>query len=168
MEHYKMTSLLNDSTASKFVTRKRIEVDNLSCGQYSANKNMRFKTPTLRSDLCNYSDAYIVVKERINVTGVNNPNRRNEKLDFKNNAPFRSYISKISNTIIDSAEDLDIIMPMYNLLEHSDNYSMTSGSLWNYYKDKVNDAANENNDAGNYGLNNNKTKTSRSSDNKTK
>ena len=75
MEHYKMTSLLNDSTASKFVTRKRIEVDNLSCGQYSANKNMRFKTPTLRSDLCNYSDAYIVVKERINVTGVNNPNR---------------------------------------------------------------------------------------------
>ena len=59
-------------------------------------------------------------------------------------------------------------MPMYNLLEHSDNYSMTSGSLWNYYKDKVNDAANENNDAGNYGLNNNKTKTSRSSDSKTK
>ena len=83
----------------------------------------------LRSDLCDYSDAYIVVKGRISVRGTNDANKRNKKLTFKNNAPFRSCISKISNTFIDNAEDLDIVMPMYNMLEYSDNYSMKSGSL---------------------------------------
>ena len=97
----------------------------------------------LRSDLCDYSDAYIVVKGRISVRGTNDANKRNKKLTFKNNAPFRSCISKINNTFIDNAEDLDIVMPMYNLLEYSDNYSMTSGSLWNYYRDEINDDANE-------------------------
>ena len=58
---------------------------------------------------------------------------------FKNNAPFRSCISKINSTLIDNAEDLDIVMPMYNLLKYSQNYSMTSGSLWNYYRDKTDD-----------------------------
>ena len=62
MEHYKISKLLNDSTALKFVTRKWIEVNDLSGGQYSVNKNMRFKTPVIWSDLCDYSDAYIVVK----------------------------------------------------------------------------------------------------------
>ena len=67
--------------------------------------------------------------------------RRNKKLTFKNNAPFRSCITKTNNIFIDNAEDLDIVIPMYNLLEHSDNYSMISGSLWNYYRDEVNDHA---------------------------
>ena len=69
----------------------------------------------LRSDLCGYSDAYIVVKGRISVTGAENANRRNKKLTFKNNVPFRSCISEINNTFIDNAEDLGIVMPMYNL-----------------------------------------------------
>ena len=56
-------------------------------------------------------------------------------LAFKNNAPFKSFISKTNSTLINNAEDLDIVMPMYNLLEYSQNYSMTSGSLWNYYRD---------------------------------
>ena len=93
----------------------------------------------LRSYLCDYSDACIVVKERISVTGTNDANRRNKKLTFKNNSPFRSCMKKISNTFVDSAEDIDIVMPMYNLLEYSDNYSMTSRSLWNYYRDEIND-----------------------------
>ena len=63
------------------------------------------------------------MKGRISVTGIDNANRRKKKLTLKNNAPFRSCISKISNTFIDNAEDLDIVMPVYNLLEYTDNYS---------------------------------------------
>ena len=73
---------------------------------------IRFKTSKLRSDLCNYIDAYIVVKGIINITGTNANNRRNIKLPFKNNAPFRSCISKINNTFIDSSKDLDIFIPI--------------------------------------------------------
>ena len=91
----------------------------------------------------------------------NDAKTRNKKLMFKNNAPFRSCILKINNTFIDSAEDRDIVMPMNNLLEYSNNFSMTLGSLWNYYRVEVNDDANENNDA-NDKINNNKTKTSKS------
>ena len=64
-------------------------------------------------------------------------------LAFENNVAFRSCISKINNTFIDNAEDLDIAMSMYNLLEYSDNYSLTSGNLWNYCRDEVNEDANE-------------------------
>ena len=70
--------------------------------------------------------------------------KTNKKLTFRNNAPFRSCISKINNTFIDNAENLDIVMPMYNFLEYSTNYSMTSGSLWNYYRGEINDDVNEN------------------------
>ena len=104
----------------------------------------------LRSDLCDYNNAYIVVKGRIIVTGMNNANRRNKKLTFMNNAPFRICISKTNKAFVDNAEDLDIVMRMYNLLEYSGNYSMTAGSLWNCYRDEVNHSANENNDANNY------------------
>ena len=114
----------------------------------------------LRSYLCDYSEAYIVVKGRIIVTGDINANK-NKKLTFKNNAPFRSCISKINNAFVDNAKDLDIVMPMYNLLDYSDNHSMTSGNFWNCYRDEVNDDANENN-AGNYRINNKKTTTSKS------
>ena len=77
-------------------------------------------------------------------------------------------ISKINNTLIDNAEDLNIVMPMYNLLEYSDDYSMKSGSLWNYYRNEANNDANENNDAGNYRINNSNTTTSKSFEYKTK
>ena len=93
----------------------------------------------LRSDLCDFSDAYIAVKGTVTVKRNNAAKTRNKKLIFKSNAPFRSCISKINNTFIDNAEDLGIAMPMYNLLEYSDNYSITSGSLRNYYRDGVND-----------------------------
>ena len=83
------------------------------------------------------------------------------KLIFKNNALFRSRISKIYNTFIDNVEDFDIAMLMYNLLEYSDNYSMTSGSLWNFYRDEINDDENENNNVNNR-ISNNKTIKSKS------
>ena len=116
-----------------------IEVNDLSGDQYSVNKNIRFKTPVLRSDLRDYSDARIVVKRTVNllVAAANENDKAQKDVAFKNDAPFRSCISKINNTLIDMVEDLDIVMSMYSLLEYSDNYSMTSGSLWNYYRDEV-------------------------------
>ena len=168
MEHYKIFKLLNDSTVSKFMTKIWVEVNDLSSGHYSVNKNIRFKTSMLKSDLCDYSDAYIVVKGTTIVEGINYTNKRNKKLIFKNNARFRSCISKINNTFIDNAEDLDIVMPMYSLLQYSGNYCKTSGSLWNCYKDKINESGNENNDANNYRKNNNKTTRSKSFEDKTK
>ena len=91
----------------------------------------------LRSDLCDCSDAYIVMKEKITVTRPNSV-LYDKKLAFKNNAPFTSCISKINNTLIDNAEDLDIVIPMYNLLEYSKNYRKATGSFWNYYRDEPN------------------------------
>ena len=95
----------------------------------------------LRSDLYDYSDAYIVVKGDITLTKINRRgiiDTRNRFLAFKNNAPFTNCISKINNVLIDNAEDLDIVTPMYNLLEYSKNYRKTTRSLWNYYRDEPN------------------------------
>ena len=82
----------------------------------------------LKWDLCDYSDAYIVVKGPITVEDTNANSWTNKELAFKNFAPFRSYISKINKKFIENAEDLDIVMWMYILLEYSANY-MTSESL---------------------------------------
>ena len=115
----------------------------------------------LRSGLCDFSDAYIVVKGIIIVAkkaftadDIEAPNNRGanatvtntandiefgkKKLVFKNNAPFINCVSKINGVKIDNAEDLDVVMPMYNLLEYSKNYRKTIGSLWNYYRDEPN------------------------------
>ena len=86
------------------------KVNDLSSGQYSVNKNLSFKTSMLRSDLCNYSDGYIVVKRTIDLlAAAANENDKTEKdVSFKNNAPFRSCISKINSTLMNNAEDLDL------------------------------------------------------------
>ena len=120
----------------KFITKKWIEVHDKSANsgnKHKPNKQIRFETPMLQSDLCDCNDAYIVVKGTITVAIGNNA-AYDKKLAFKNNAPFISFISKINNTPIDNAEYLDIAMPVYNLLEYSKNYSKTLGSLWNYYR----------------------------------
>ena len=99
----------------------------------------------LRSSLHDYADVYILVKGTITITGAGNNavakhlDERNKGVIFKNRAPFTKCISRISNTDIDNAQDIDIVMSMYNLIEYSDNYSKTSGSLWQYYKDDPND-----------------------------
>ena len=146
MEHYEISKLLNDSTLSKFETKKWVKVKDLSSSQYSVSKNITFKTSMLISNLCDYGNAYITVKGIMSVTSANSANRKNKKLIFKNNAPFTSYITKVNNTFVDNTEVLDIIMPMYNLLDYSGNYTMTSESLWSYYRDEINDDENENDD----------------------
>ena len=96
----------------------------------------------LRSDLCDFSDAYIVVKRSITLAKTDRRrfiDIRNRFLAFKNNAPFTNCISKINNVLIDNGEDLDVAIPMYNLLEYSKNYRKTTGSLWNCYRDEAND-----------------------------
>ena len=134
---------------SKFVTRQYVKVNSLS-NTYNKNKSIRFKTPMLRSNLCDYSDAYILVKGTITVNGVvngveNEIPRRNRPLILKDNAPFVSCMTKINNEFIDDADDLDIVMSMYNLLEYSKNYRKTIGSLYNYYRDELSDDNNPNN-----------------------
>ena len=99
----------------------------------------------LRSNLCDYADAYIFVKGTITITGAGNDDaakradERNKGVTFKNCAPFTKCISRINNTDIDNAQDIDIVIQMYNLIEYRDNYSKTSGCLWQYYKDDPND-----------------------------
>ena len=100
------------------------------------------------------ADAYILVKGTITVNGIvngveNEINRRHRPLILNNNAPFVSYITRINGELIEDADDLDIVMPMYNLLEYSKNYRKTTGSLYNYYRDELNDDANLNNFANN-------------------
>ena len=114
-------------------------------------------------DLCNYSGGYIVVKGTTTVKGIDNVSRRNKKLTLKQNNPLRSYISKINNTFVDNAEDLDIVIPIYNLLmpvQWQLIYDIRI-SLGNYYRNEVNDAAHENNN-DDCKVNNSETTTSRS------
>ena len=92
----------------------------------------------LGSNLCDFDDAYIVAKGNITVDAPNNAKRK-KVVTFKNNAPFTNCISKINGIKIDNTEDLDVVMPMYNLLEYSKNYRKTTGSLWNYYRDEPSD-----------------------------
>ena len=140
MEYQKIADLLNDelNKPSKFRTRYWVEINDDITGAYSPNKQIRFKTAMLRSSLCDYSDAYILVKGNISVNNTAGAaaaaaaaaaNNTSKKLIFKNCAPFTNCISKINNTQIDNAEYIDIVMPMYNLKEYSDNFSKTSGSL---------------------------------------
>ena len=150
MEHQKITNLLGNmpEKVPRFITRKWIEVhDQSGTGEnrYKPSKKIRFKTSMLRSYLCDYSDAYIVVTGDITVSAGDGAHNRSTV--FKNNAPFTSCISKINGVLMENAEDLDIVMPMYNLLEYSKNYSETPGSLWNYYRDEPNNPPANNHDA---------------------
>ena len=128
---------------SKFVTRQSVKINSL-LDTYNENKSIRFMTPMLRSNLCDYSDAYILVKGTITVAGNNLRDRQNRPLILKNNAPFISCITRINGELIEDADDLDIVIPMYNLLEYSKNCRKTIGSLYNYYRDELSDDADNN------------------------
>ena len=121
---------------SKFVTREYVTVNSL-LDTYNENKSIRFKTPMLRSNLYDYSDAYILVKGTITVAGNNLRDRQDRSLILKNNAPFFSCKTGINGELIEDADDLDIVIPIYNLLEYSKNYRKTIGSLYNYYRDEL-------------------------------
>ena len=123
MEYQKIANLLKDESnkPSKSKTRNWVEINDEARGTYSLNKQIKFKTSMLRSSLCDYSDAYILVKGNITVNNTAAAaNNTNKKVIFKNCAPFTSCISKINNTQIDNAEYIDIVIPMYNLIEYSD------------------------------------------------
>ena len=154
MEFQKLANFLDTTSDDKellrFITKKWIEVYDQSEKNYSSNKEIRIKTSMLRSDLCDFSDAYIVVEGDITLEGDNDANKRNKNLAFKNNAPFINCISKINGIKIDNAEDLDVVMPMYNLLEYSKNYRKTTGSLWNYYRDEPSNPLSSNSESFKY------------------
>ena len=99
----------------------------------------------LRSDLCDFNDAYIMVKGTITVTERCNTSRKNRPLAFKSNASFISCISKIINMLIDNAKDLDVVTPMYNLIKSNTNFRNTRGNLWNDYRDELRDDTSHNN-----------------------
>ena len=124
MEYQKVTNFLDTASGNvpRFITKKWVKVHDQSGSaddRYKPSKQIRFKTSMLRSDLCDFGDAYIVIKETVTLTKTNRRgiiDKRNRFLAFKNNAPFTNCISKINNVLIDNAEDLDIVMPVYNLL----------------------------------------------------
>ena len=147
MEYQKIIHL-PDKTPNqliKFRTKNWTEINDQSRGVYNTNSDVRFKTTMLKSSLCDYRDAYILVKGRITITGAGNDavarqaDERKKRVIFKNSAPFINCKSEINNTEIDNAKNIDIVMPINNLIEYGDNYSKTSGSFWRYYKDEPND-----------------------------
>ena len=107
-------------------------IESESKGNYLPHNEFKFLTSSLESSLCNYSDAYILVTGNINVTGGDN----NTKVAFKNCAPFNKCKTEINETFVDEAVHINISMPMYNLIEYSDNYSDTSRSLWQFKRDE--------------------------------
>ena len=121
-----------------------VEINDEWRGTYTTN-DIKIKTTKLRSNLHDYVDAYILVKGTIAVTGAGDDDaakqldERNKSVIIKNWAPFTKCISRINNKDIGNAQDIDIVMPMYNVIEYSDNYSKIFGSLWKYYKDDPND-----------------------------
>ena len=141
MEYQEIINVLDNTSnqPSKFRTQNWVEINDESRQTYSVNSQIRFKTTMLKSSLCYYSDAHILVKGNITANNTAaadaNPDNTNKKIIFQNCAPFTNCLSEINNTQIDNAKDIDTVMPTYNLIEYSDNYSKTSESLRQYWKD---------------------------------
>ena len=127
METQKIVNLLNgsDNENSKFATKKWYIIDNKSKGNYSQKNPIKFLTKSTESSLCDYSDAYILVTGNINVTDGD----ANAKVAFKNCAPFENCRTEINVTYVGYANFINITMPMFNLIEYSDIYSDSLGSL---------------------------------------
>ena len=130
---------------SKFKTKNWVETNDESRRAYNVDSQTIFKTTMLKSSLCGYSDAYILAKGKVTITGAGDDaaarqvDEREKGVAFKNCAPFTNCISEINNTQIDNCKDIDIIIPLYNLLEYSNNYAKASGSLWQYYRNEPSD-----------------------------
>ena len=129
MEHQKILHLLNDS---KFVTRKWNIVNDQSSANYDVESEIIYNTEVFKANICDFKDAYILARGHITITG-----HQVTQVAFKNCAPFTKCIAKIDRTTTDDAEDLDLVMPMYNLIEYSSNYSETTGNFWFYSKDEA-------------------------------
>ena len=140
METQKIVNLLGDANneSSKFATRKWYVINDQNNTDYGEGNEdsttVKFETKVIKSSLCDYSDAYIFVTGDITAAGGD----ANTRVAFKNCGPFTKCITHVKDEHIDGADNLDIIMPMYNLIEYSNNYSNTSGSLWQFKRDKQN------------------------------
>ena len=138
METQKIANLLDDSDneSLKFATRKWYVINDQNNTVYGeGNENgatVKFETQVIISNLCDYLDAYILVTGDITATGGND----NTKVAFKNCAPFNRCITHRNDEHVDTTDNIDIVMPMYNLIEYSDNYLDTSGSLWQFKRDE--------------------------------
>ena len=159
METQKIANFLNgsDNEKSKFATKKWYVIDSESKGNYSHHNPIKFLTNSLGSNLCDYSDAYVLVTGNIAVTktiaaGGNNLLRRKQplaeatKIAFKNFAPFIKCSTEIDSTLVDEANFINITMSMYISIEYSDNYSDTSGNLWGFKRDEIDNNADVTND----------------------
>ena len=135
METQRIVNLLNgsDNENPKVATKKWYVIDSDSKGNYSHNDPIKFLTNSLESSLCDYSNTYILVTGNIVAT----PNNDATQVAFKNCAPFKDCRTEINDTFVDYADFINIAMPMYNLIEYSDNYSDTSGSLWGFKRDEI-------------------------------
>ena len=126
--------MLDDNKSNKpfkFRTKNLVEINDESRGTYNVNSQIKFKTTMLKFSFCDYSDAYILVKGTITIAGAGDDaaarqaDERDKGVIFKNFAPFTNFISEINNTQVDNAKDIDTVMPVYNLIEYSDNYVKT-------------------------------------------
>ena len=150
MRYNKITSLLgklDKDDIPKFTTVKWTEIFDQSNGNHNPNKDIRFKTPQVRDNLCDFNEAYIVITGKINALNANVPPIVNysRRVSLKNSAPFFNCTLKFNNQLIEDAQGLDIVKPMHNLLNYSKNFRKTTGSFWNYYPDKPNSGYNNNN-----------------------
>ena len=135
METQKIINLLNDSSneESKFATKKCYNIDSQTAkDKYNQSNSIKFEAESIKSSLCDYYDAFILVTGDIRVTGDNNTG-----VALKNCAPFSICKKEINDEFIDEANHIYIAISMYNLIEYSDNYSETSGSLWQFKRDEV-------------------------------
>ena len=123
MKRQKILNLLNEASDSKFVTRNWNIVSDQSNANYSIENKIIYSTEVLKSNLCDYNDAYILVKGDILIAG-----NILAWVAFKTCALFIKYNTKIDETTTDNAEDLELVLPMHNLLEYSSNYFETTGS----------------------------------------
>ena len=138
MEMQKISNLLGsaDNESLKFATRKWYVINDQINRDYGdgdeTGATIKFETKVIKSNLCDYSNAYFLVTGDITATGGD----ANTKVTFKNCAPFTKYVTHINDEHVDNTDNLDIVIPMYNLTEYSDNYSDTSGSLWQFKRDE--------------------------------
>ena len=135
METQKIVNLLNgtDNENSKLSTKKWYVIDSESKGFYSHEDEIKFLTSSLESSLFDYSDAYILVTGNITVADGD----ANTKTAFKNCAPFKECRTEINEIFVDKTEHINIAIPMYNLIEYSDNYSDTSSRLSQFQRDEI-------------------------------
>ena len=141
MEYQKIVNLIDGASnqPSKFRTKNWVELNDELRQTYNVNSQIKFKTTMLKSSLYDYSDGYILFNGTVAINNTAaadaDANYTDKKVLFKNCAPFTNCISETNKTQVDNAKDIDTVMPMYNLIEYSDNYTKISGGLWQYCTD---------------------------------